>query len=99
MTQWATTTRAGAGHIPGARSVHWRDNLRADGRFEAAADLRARYEQLGVRTGRTAIVYCGSGMSACHDLLALEVAGLFGARLYPGSWREWAAAEGAPGSR
>jgi thiosulfate/3-mercaptopyruvate sulfurtransferase len=90
---------ARAGHIPGAHSAHWRANLRPDGRFEAAADLRVRYKQLGVRAGRPAIVYCGSGMSACHDLLALEVAGLPGARLYPGSWHEWAATEGAPASR
>jgi thiosulfate/3-mercaptopyruvate sulfurtransferase len=88
-----------AGHIPGARSAHWRANLRPDGRFEAPAALRARYERLGVGDGRRAIVYCGSGTSACHDLLALEVAGLAGARLYPGSWREWSATAGAPVSR
>jgi thiosulfate/3-mercaptopyruvate sulfurtransferase len=88
-----------AGHIPGARSGHWRANLKPDGRFETPAALRARYERLGVRDGQPAIVYCGSGTSACHDLLALEVAGLSGARLYPGSWREWSAAPGAPVSR
>ena len=89
-----------AGHSPDARSAQWRANLRPDGRFRDPAELRAHYRRLGVgEDGGGTIVYCGSGTSACHDLLALEVAGLTGARLYPGSWREWSAAPGAPVAR
>lgn len=85
-----------AGHIPGARSAWWRDNLRPDGTFASPAELRRRYRELGVRERATVIACCGSGISACHDLVALEVAGLPGGRLYPGSWSEWSAVAGAP---
>jgi thiosulfate/3-mercaptopyruvate sulfurtransferase len=78
-----------AGHIPGARSAPWSENLDPALRFRPAAELRRRFERLGVEGGK-AVAYCGSGITACHDLLALELAGLPGGRLYEGSWSEWA---------
>lgn len=78
------------GHIPGARNRFFKDNLGADSRFKDAAALRAEFAQL-VSDPRAAIMQCGSGVTACHNLLALEVAGLGGAALYPGSWSEWCA--------
>lgn len=79
-----------AGHIPGAVSAPYTANLDADGRFLAPSELRERYEALldGTPAG-AAIFYCGSGVSAVHDLVALEVAGLGAGRLYAGSWSEW----------
>jgi thiosulfate/3-mercaptopyruvate sulfurtransferase len=77
-----------AGHIPGARSAPWDMNLDADGMFLEPDVLRARYEALGV-TGDAAISYCGSGVTACHDLFALRYAGFGDARLFEGSWSEW----------
>jgi thiosulfate/3-mercaptopyruvate sulfurtransferase len=79
-----------AGHIPGARSYEWRRSLAEDGRLLPAPALRSQLEGAlaGVAPDQT-VVYCGSGVSASHVLLALEVAGLHGARLYPGSWSEW----------
>ncbi len=80
-----------AGHIPGARSAPWSDNLDAStGRFLASVELRHLYERRGVRASEDAIVYCGSGLTAALDLLAIRVAG-FGAdaRLYGGSWSGW----------
>jgi thiosulfate/3-mercaptopyruvate sulfurtransferase len=78
------------GHIPGAKNRFFKDNLQADGRFKAPEQLR---EELGVAVGdaQSAIMQCGSGVTACHNLLALEVAGMPGAALYPGSWSEWSA--------
>ncbi len=84
-----TIDRVG-GRIPGAVNRFFRDNLAADGRFKPAAQLRA--EWLGVLSGKgaEAVVHqCGSGVSACHNILAMEIAGLSGSRLYPGSWSEW----------
>jgi len=79
-----------AGHVPGARNHHYARNLGADGRFLPTASLRASCERLlGARTPAAVVSMCGSGVTACHTLLALEVAGLPGARLYPGSWSEW----------
>ncbi|MFZ0217589.1 MAG: sulfurtransferase [Candidatus Dormiibacterota bacterium] len=78
-----------AGHVPGAKSAPFAGNLDAEGRFLPASSLRRRFEVLGVRSGDDAVVYCGSGVSACHDLIALELAGFPGARLYPGSWSDW----------
>jgi thiosulfate/3-mercaptopyruvate sulfurtransferase len=75
-----------AGHIPGAINHDWAEALAPDGRFKGAEAQRARFAGL---EGEEAIVYCGSGVSACANLLALEVAGLPGARLYPGSWSDW----------
>ena len=79
-----------AGHIPGAKSAPFTLNLTADPVpvFRPPAELRARYEALGAAGGREPVVYCGSGVTACHDLLALHLAGLRG-RLYAGSWSEW----------
>ncbi|GAA3751456.1 sulfurtransferase [Salinactinospora qingdaonensis] len=79
------------GHIPSARSAQWQDNLTPDGRLLSAEQLRARFTALGVTTAVPPIAYCGSGVTACHDLLALEHAGFAGARLYPGSWSAWGA--------
>jgi thiosulfate/3-mercaptopyruvate sulfurtransferase len=79
-----------AGHVPGARNHPFATNLSADGRFGAPEVLRTRYEQSqsGVADDHT-MVMCGSGVTACHSLLALEIAGKPGARLYAGSWSEW----------
>jgi thiosulfate/3-mercaptopyruvate sulfurtransferase len=76
-----------AGHIPGAVSAPWMENLGPDGRFKSPAELRERFAALGVEEG--AVVYCGSGVNATHDLLAMEVAGLRNGRLYAGSWSDW----------
>lgn len=78
------------GHIPGSVNLYWADNLGPDGRFKSPEVLRAQYEAAlgGVSPERLA-VHCGSGVTACHNLLAMEVAGLPGAALYVGSWSEW----------
>lgn len=79
------------GHIPGARNRFFKDNLQADGRFKSAADLQREWNQL-VGDGKKEqqrVMQCGSGVTACHNLLALEIAGLPGTALYPGSWSEW----------
>lgn len=79
-----------AGHIPGARSVPCMGNLGEDGRFLPPEQLRARFEPpLGGADPARAIAYCGSGVTACHDLVAMAHAGLPLPRLYPGSWSEW----------
>ena len=78
------------GHIPGAKNRFFKDNLQADGRFKDAAALRSEFAPL-IDDPKAAIMQCGSGVTACHNLLALEVAGLPGAALYPGSWSEWVA--------
>ena len=91
------TLDAVGGHIPGARNRLFRDNLAADGRFKPAAQLRQDYEAvLGSHASDRAVMSCGSGVTACHNLLAMEVAGLPGAALYPGSWSEWSAWPDAP---
>ena len=79
-----------AGHIPGALNVPLTENLTVDGKFKSAADLRTMYESaLAGVPPEQVIVHCGSGVTACHTLLALERAGLDGAKLYVGSWSEW----------
>ena len=79
-----------AGHIPGALNLPWQENLGPDGRFKPARELRDMYLALLAGTPRNhLVVHCGSGVTACHTLLALEVAGLSGAALYVGSWSEW----------
>lgn len=79
-----------AGHIPGARNHPFAANLDAAGRFLPAAQLRAAWQlTLGTHHPDRLIAMCGSGVTACHDLLALEHAGFPGARLYAGSWSEW----------
>jgi thiosulfate/3-mercaptopyruvate sulfurtransferase len=77
-----------AGHIPGAVNVPAGDNLDPSGRFLAPEQLRDRYARAGAVLGADVAVYCGSGVTAAHDILALEVAGV-SAALYPGSWSEW----------
>jgi len=79
-----------SGHIPGAGNRFWQNNLTSDGRFKSAAALSAEFaELLGERAPGTIVHQCGSGVTATHNLLAMEVAGLTGSRLYPGSWSEW----------
>ncbi len=79
-----------AGHVPGARNHPFADNLGADGKFLPVAQLRARWlTLLGSLPASAVVAMCGSGVTACHNLLALEHAGLGGARLYAGSWSEW----------
>jgi len=78
------------GHVPGATHHFYGDNLDASGRFRPADVLRARFTQIfGSFQPDEVISMCGSGVTACHTLLALEIAGLSGARLYPGSYSEW----------
>ena len=85
------------GHIPGARNRYFRDNLDSDGRFLPPAALRQAFAaRLDGRAPAAVINQCGSGVTACHNLLAMEIAGLAGAALYPGSWSEWSAQPGAP---
>lgn len=84
-----------AGHIPGALSAPWSANLGPDGRFLAPDALRQRYASLGAND-RATVAYCGSSLSAAHDLLALELAGLPGARLYEGSWSDWSSDPSRP---
>ncbi|MCX9158434.1 sulfurtransferase [Niveibacterium sp. 24ML] len=88
------------GHIPGAVNRFFRDNLAPDGRFKSAAQLAAEWlAVLGASKPDQIVAQCGSGVTACHNLLALEVAGLHGARLYPGSWSEWCADASRPVAR
>ena len=75
-----------AGHIPGAVNVPCRENLQPSGRFLPVPELRARFRAAGAVQGADVVSYCGSGVTACHNLLALEHAGLGVGRLYPGSW-------------
>ena len=75
-----------AGHIPGARSVPCRENLDAEGRLLPLEELRARF---GIEDASAVVSYCGSGVTACHNLLAMEQAGLGQGRLFPGSWSQW----------
>lgn len=82
---------ARVGHVPGAVNVPTATNLDADGRFLSPESLRSRYAVAGVAEGADVVVYCGSGVTACHDLLAIERAGLGPGRLYPGSWSAWSA--------
>jgi thiosulfate/3-mercaptopyruvate sulfurtransferase len=79
-----------AGHIPGAHNIPTNANLEASGTFRSAEALRATYAAVGAVPGADVAVYCGSGVTATHDLLALEVAGVR-AKLYAGSWSHWIA--------
>jgi thiosulfate/3-mercaptopyruvate sulfurtransferase len=85
-----------AGHIPGALNAPFTANLTEGAQpvFRTPAELRRHYESLGAKDRET-VVYCGSGVTACHDLVALDRAGLRG-RLYPGSWSEWSADPSLP---
>ncbi|MDY7539106.1 sulfurtransferase [Undibacterium sp. RTI2.1] len=83
------------GHIPGAKNRFFKDNLQADGCFKSPQELQAEWSAI-VPDASKAIMQCGSGVTACHNLLALEIAGLPGAALYPGSWSEWCAEPARP---
>ena len=86
-----------AGHIPGALNRPTTENLQANGLFKAPEQLRAEFNTLLKDTNIESVVcYCGSGITACHNLFALELAGLSGAKLYPGSWSEWIADPARP---
>ncbi len=89
-----------AGHIPGATNRFFKDNLGADGRFKPAAQLRADFAALlGAQGAANTVHQCGSGVTACHNLLAMEHAGLAGSKLYPGSWSEWSSDPKRPVAR
>jgi thiosulfate/3-mercaptopyruvate sulfurtransferase len=86
-----------AGRIPGALNRFNMDNLTPEGTHKGAAELRRELEHvLGGRKPGEVVMYCGSGVAACHNLLAMEVAGLPGAKLYAGSWSEWIADPARP---
>jgi thiosulfate/3-mercaptopyruvate sulfurtransferase len=74
-----------AGHIPGAINIFHKDNVGPDGRLKPAGELAARFAGVG----DSPIVYCGSGVTACHNLLAMSLVGIGRARLYAGSWSDW----------
>jgi thiosulfate/3-mercaptopyruvate sulfurtransferase len=78
-----------AGHIPGAHSLPCRENLDEAGRFLPTDELRRRLAAVGIRRGEDVVSYCGSGVTACHNLIAIEHVGLGRGRLYPGSWSQW----------
>lgn len=81
-----------AGHIPGAVNRLFKNNVNEQGQFRSGDELRREFETLlGNTPARNVVHQCGSGVSACHNLLAMELAGMNGSRLYPGSWSEWIA--------
>jgi thiosulfate/3-mercaptopyruvate sulfurtransferase len=89
-----------AGHIPGARNRPYNENLTPQGIFKPAPLLRAEFAALLGPASPAAVVHqCGSGVTACHNVLAMAVAGLAGSRLYPGSWSEWIADPARPVAR
>lgn len=86
-----------AGHIPGALNRFFKDNLTVDGRFKSAHSLREESSAvIGAKAPEHVVLQCGSGITACHNALAMEVAGLHGAALYAGSWSEWCADPSRP---
>ena len=87
-----------AGHIPGAVNRFFKDNLGSDGRFKPADQLRAAFQAIG-RDGEAVVHQCGSGVTACHNLLAMRHAGLDAGALYPGSWSEWCSDPARPIAR
>jgi thiosulfate/3-mercaptopyruvate sulfurtransferase len=89
-----------AGHIPGALNRFFKLNLESDGRFKQRDALKSEFGQLLGPHERALVVHqCGSGVTACHNLLAMEHAGLGGSRLYPGSWSEWVSDRSRPVAR
>ena len=88
-----------AGHIPGALNRFFKDNLQGDGRFKPAEVLRAEFAALGLESAQGVVQQCGSGVTACHNLLAMAHAGLGWSALYPGSWSEWCADPARPIAR
>ncbi|MEJ2106220.1 MAG: sulfurtransferase [Acidiferrobacteraceae bacterium] len=86
-----------AGHVPGAVNLPWEDNLDLDGTFLPPGDLKELYgDIIGSHSSADVIAMCGSGVTACHNLLAMEIAGISAARLYAGSWSEWITDPGRP---
>ena len=86
-----------AGHIPGAVNVPFLENIDANGTFKSPSELAERFHEASGSTPTDHLVlYCGSGVTACQNLLAMEHAGLKGARLYPGSWSEWSSDPSRP---
>jgi len=86
-----------AGHIPGAVNRFWQKNLNPDGRFKSPAQLRNEFaELLAGMPAESAVHMCGSGVTACHNMFAMAIAGLAMGRLYPGSWSEWVADRSRP---
>lgn len=85
-----------AGHIPGAINIPCRENLNPNGTFLPVPVLRQRFEAAGVGEGGSVISYCGSGVTACHNLLAMELAGFAPGRLFPGSWSQYSQAADLP---
>ena len=83
------------GHIPGAKNRFFKHNLQADGRFKPASQLRSEFESV-ITTPEETIMQCGSGVTACHNLLAMEIAGLGPTSLYAGSWSDWCSDTGRP---
>jgi thiosulfate/3-mercaptopyruvate sulfurtransferase len=91
---------AQAGHIPGAANRFFKDNLDANGRFKPREQLRAEWAPIvGSREAAELVHHCGSGVTACHNLLAMELAGLGTGTLYAGSWSEWSADPSRPLAR
>jgi thiosulfate/3-mercaptopyruvate sulfurtransferase len=89
-----------AGHIPGAHNRPYGENLTSEGKLKPASLLRSEFEVLLGDVPASAVVHhCGSGVTACHNVLAMSVAGLPGSRLYPGSWSEWIAEPSRPIAR
>ncbi|GAB5560699.1 MAG: sulfurtransferase [Synoicihabitans sp.] len=89
-----------AGHIPGAQNVFFKSNLNSDLTLKSPAELKANFASAGLSESPTEVVHqCGSGITACVNLLAMERAGLMGSRLYAGSWSEWVADPHRPVSR
>ncbi len=85
------------GHIPGAANYFFQQNLAADKSFKSPDELRAQWAPiLEGRDPKDVVVYCGSGVTACHNLLALEHAGIHGVKIFPGSWSEWSADPSRP---
>jgi thiosulfate/3-mercaptopyruvate sulfurtransferase len=80
-----------AGHIPGARSLPCREHLTDDLHLRPVSELRQRLHAVGIDGTAPVVSYCGSGVTACHNLLVIEHAGLGAGRLYPGSWSQWSA--------
>jgi thiosulfate/3-mercaptopyruvate sulfurtransferase len=91
------TLDAVGGHIPGALNRFFKDNLNSDGRFKTAHELRDTFSALlGTTSPERVVLQCGSGVTACHNALAMEIAGLHGAALYSGSWSEWSSDPSRP---
>ena len=85
-----------AGHIPGAVNRFWKENLAPDGRFKSSQELRAEFGKLLGNHPERAVHMCGSGVTACHNAFAMELAGLPAGRLYAGSWSEWVSDRSRP---